>query len=72
MCLLHKKKQCLLIIIIHIGRVCVPIEIESVNSFDPSEVPTVNKICNELGVKNSDGSGEKGLFVSYMNVHDCD
>ena len=30
-----------------LGRVCVPIDIDTLDSFDPFEVPTVSKICYE-------------------------
>lgn len=30
------------------GRVCVPFEIESVDSFDPSNVPTITQVLNEM------------------------
>ena len=31
-----------------VGRVCVPIDINKVESFDPFAVPTVSKICHEF------------------------
>merc|ERR1712002_1311770 len=36
------------------GRVCVPIDPENVDEFNPFEVPTINQICGELEKLNSD------------------
>ena len=32
----------------HSGRVCVPIDVRSLEDFSPFQVPTVNQLCNEL------------------------
>ncbi|XP_077972111.1 DNA primase small subunit-like [Styela clava] len=48
------------------GRVCVPIDIDSVDDFDPFAVPTISQLCHELDSQkaektedNSDGSTRK-------------
>lgn len=30
------------------GRVCVPIDVEKLNSFDPFKVPTLEELCGQL------------------------
>ena len=38
------------------GRVCVPIDPESVNAFDPAQVPTIGKLVEELLPVNTPGN----------------
>ena len=41
------------------GRVCVPIEVEKVEEFDPFKVPTLDQLMRELDSFEDDGSGKK-------------
>lgn len=38
------------------GRVCVPIDVENVDDFDPFAVPTVSQLCHELDSQKADDS----------------
>jgi DNA primase small subunit len=33
------------------GRVCIPIEVDNADDFDPFDVPTVRTLCEEVGEK---------------------
>ena len=53
------------------GRVCVPIDPEHVEDFDPESVPTVAQLMQELAVaKSGDDSEEHGgvYFVCLVNI----
>lgn len=41
------------------GRVCVPIEVDKVDEFDPFQVPTLEQLMRELDNFEDDGSGRK-------------
>jgi len=38
------------------GRVCVPIDPDGVNAFDPAQVPTIGKLVEELLPVNTSGT----------------
>ena len=41
------------------GRICVPIDPEKIDEFDPELVPTVSQLLRELDAVGSDPSGEE-------------
>lgn len=46
------------------GRICVPLDLEMINNFDPEQVPTVQQLLSELDALGNeavegDGSGPK-------------
>lgn len=49
-----------------IGRVCVPIDVERIDDFDPFQVPTVSQLCYEFETAGTN-KGKKGTFtVKHM------
>ncbi|GJJ75145.1 DNA primase small subunit [Entomortierella parvispora] len=59
------------------GRVCVPIEIENCEKFDPTEAPTTETLINELNQYDTDHPGsnlqdwEKTSLASYVKVFEA-
>lgn len=53
--------QCLLMFC-SIGRVCVPIDVERIDDFDPFQVPTVSQLCYEFETAGTN-KGKKGTFT---------
>ena len=45
-----------------IGRVCVPIDVERIDDFDPFQVPTVSQLCYEFETAGTN-KGKKGTFT---------
>ena len=45
-----------------IGRVCVPIDVERIDDFDPFQVPTVSRLCYEFETAGT-SKGKKGTFI---------
>lgn len=41
------------------GRICVPIDPETIDEFDPELVPTVGQLLQELDAATSDSTGEE-------------
>jgi DNA primase small subunit len=41
------------------GRICVPIDPETIDEFDPELVPTVGQLLRELDAATSDSTGEE-------------
>ena len=52
-----------------LGRVCVPIDVASVEEFSPFEVPIVNQLCNELD--ESGNSEDKKPGYTYWSHKTC-
>ena len=59
---LHTSFACLFSFLLstNAGRVCVPIDIETLDQFNPFDVPTVSKICHEFELQGTNGSEKKG------------
>lgn len=51
------------------GRVCVPIDISNVDSFDPFEVPTVNQLLEQINTYKSSSPDHSGISE---RVHDIE
>lgn len=47
------------------GRVCVPVDPERIESFDPEKVPTVGQLLKELDSIGSSSGELLGNFVSF-------
>jgi DNA primase small subunit len=47
------------------GRICVPVDPEKIDDFDPELVPTVGQVLGELDAEASEftGEGHSGLFL---------
>lgn len=55
------------------GRICVPVDPETIDEFDPGLVPTVGQLLRELDAVTPESSGEEhpGLFVSLSGRSRC-
>ena len=52
------------------GRVCVPIDPDSVNGFDPAQVPTIGKLVEELlpvSIVNTSGNTGWGWGRDFLD-----
>ena len=49
------------------GRVCVPIDPEKIDEFDPELVPTVGQLLRELDAVGSEPAGEEHSGLSFSN-----
>ena len=47
-----------------LGRVCVPIDVASVEEFSPFEVPIVNQLCNELEESGNSEDKKPGFLIT--------
>ena len=52
--------------ILVLGKVCVPIDIDMVDTFDPFNVPTVSKICCEFEEHGSSSAENRGVCIYTM------
>lgn len=50
------------------GRVCVPIDLATLDNFDPFEVPTVNLLIEQLTTYDIDNGNENDRMESYMKT----
>lgn len=49
------------------GRICVPVDPEKIDEFDPELVPTVGQLLRELDAVASEPSGEEHSGMSFSN-----
>ena len=47
------------------GRICVPVDPEKIDEFDPDLVPTVGQLLRELDAVASEPSGDEHLGLSF-------
>lgn len=50
------------------GRVCVPIEVANVESFDPFEVPTLSQLMNELDEYEARADKDEGVVYDWQKT----
>jgi DNA primase small subunit len=50
------------------GRICVPIDPEKIDEFDPDLVPTVDQLLRELDAGTSESTGEEHSGLSLLSM----
>merc|ERR1711981_677299 len=51
------------------GRVCVPIDVATVDTFDPAKVPTVGRLVEELNRTGGVKQTSMKDYIHYFDVH---
>lgn len=50
------------------GRICVPVDPERIDDFDPGRVPTVGQLLRELDAASTESNGEEHSGIMYSSL----